>query len=245
MAPTLYLSRTSPPCRTVVFVAKQLGIELNEVVVDMKNGEHRKPEFLKLNPRHSVPTLEDNGVGIWESRAIAQYLCNKYAPDSALYPKDPAQRAKVDVVLNFDLSSWGPALRNSLVSRRIFFEKRQNILCFETKTDTKFPEQTAKAFRGVDPTEEQLKTLQDTLQVLDTLIARNGGYVAANHLTIADLSLLANSGSILYLDYDLKPYPNIEGWYKRLAKELSFFDEFKATVIETYKKRAQEMAKNQ
>ncbi|CAG2106888.1 unnamed protein product, partial [Medioppia subpectinata] len=116
MAPTLYLSRRSPPCRTVLFVAKLLNVELEEVELDMRNKAHLKPDFLKLNPRHSIPTLVDNGVSVWESRAIAQYLCNKYAPDSPLYPREPERRARVDTVLNWDLSSWGPALRNSLVS---------------------------------------------------------------------------------------------------------------------------------
>jgi len=38
------------------------------------------------------------------SRAIATYLCNKYAPDSELYPKDPEARARVDSVLYADTS---------------------------------------------------------------------------------------------------------------------------------------------
>jgi len=38
------------------------------------------------------------------SRAIACYLCNKYAPDNALYPKDPEARARVDQLLYADTS---------------------------------------------------------------------------------------------------------------------------------------------
>jgi len=39
---------------------------------------------------------------IFFSRAIACYICNRYAPDSELYPKDPVRRAKVDHVLYAD-----------------------------------------------------------------------------------------------------------------------------------------------
>ncbi len=44
----IYLTVTSPPCRTVLMVAKQLNIDLNEKVLDMRNGEHRTTEFLAV-----------------------------------------------------------------------------------------------------------------------------------------------------------------------------------------------------
>ncbi|XP_054162102.1 uncharacterized protein LOC128960059 [Oppia nitens] len=208
MAPTLYLIQRSPPCRTVQLVAKHLNLDLIEVVVDMPNKEHLKPEFLKLNPRHTIPTLVDsNGVSVWESRAIARYLCNKYAPNSSLYPSEPAKRALVDQVLDFELGSFEPAIRNTL---------------------------SAKAFRGVEPNEEQWKQLTLNIQVLDELIARNNGrYVAsADHLTIADLSLLANTTVIAYLDYDLTAYPNVKLWYTTMADELPYYRDIHNNTLE-------------
>ncbi len=62
-----------------------------------------------------MPTIVDDGFALWESRAIMQYLCNKYAPDSDLYPKDPKERAKVDRMLNFDISLFG-SIRQAKVS---------------------------------------------------------------------------------------------------------------------------------
>ncbi|EDW42477.1 GM24014 [Drosophila sechellia] len=76
-------------CRTVIMVAKALGLELNKKLLNTMEGEQLKPEFVKLNPQHTIPTLVDNGFSIWESRAIAVYLVEKYGKDEYLLPKDP------------------------------------------------------------------------------------------------------------------------------------------------------------
>lgn len=61
--------------------------------------------ILKLNPQHTVPTMVDDGMTLWESRAIITYLCNQYAPNSSLYPSDVHDRALVDRWLQFDLGT--------------------------------------------------------------------------------------------------------------------------------------------
>lgn len=54
--------------------------------------------------------IDDNGFVLWESRAIMQYLCNKYAPNSHLYPSEPRQRATVERLLNFDVKTLSHAV---------------------------------------------------------------------------------------------------------------------------------------
>src|SRR5690606_21177046 len=57
-------------------------------------GDTRSPEFLAVNPRGKVPTLVDDGLVLWESSAIAEYLEDRY-PERPLLPRDPAARALV------------------------------------------------------------------------------------------------------------------------------------------------------
>lgn len=102
--------------------------------MDVHSGFLKTPEFLKLNPRHTIPTIVDHGFALFESRAILAYLVNKYAPGSSFYPSEPEARAKVDKVLFFDAAGFFPSLKTVLVSKKtilnlfskIFFYSFQN-----------------------------------------------------------------------------------------------------------------------
>lgn len=83
--------------------AKMVGVELNLKKMDLMAGEQMKPEFVKINPQHNVPTIDDEGFYLNESRAICSYLVNKYGKDDTLYPKDANARALVDQRLYFDM----------------------------------------------------------------------------------------------------------------------------------------------
>lgn len=45
----LYYMALSPPCRSIIMLAKTLGIELNLKKVDLFAGDHMKPEFLQVS----------------------------------------------------------------------------------------------------------------------------------------------------------------------------------------------------
>ena len=93
----------SAPCRSVIMTAKVLGVELNLKVLNLMIGEHMTPEFLKINPQHNIPTIDDDGFYMNESRAICAYIVNQYGKDDKLYPKDPKTRARVDQRMYFDM----------------------------------------------------------------------------------------------------------------------------------------------
>ena len=73
----LYYMSLSAPCRAVLLTAKMAGVEVNLKTVNLMTGEHMKPEFLKINPQHTVPCLDDSGFVLTESRAICACLANK------------------------------------------------------------------------------------------------------------------------------------------------------------------------
>lgn len=75
----------------------------------------------QLNPQREIPVLDDNGFLISEHIAIMQYLCDKYAPESPAYPKDPQLRALVNHRLCYNMAHFYSAVAPYTLAP-IFFE---------------------------------------------------------------------------------------------------------------------------
>ncbi|CAN95560.1 gst13 [Sorangium cellulosum So ce56] len=84
----------------VRWALQELGVDFETVQVNLRAGENRRPEFLKLNPAGKLPVLVDGDLVLTESVAIVLYLAEKY-PDKGLLPADPRERAKVNQWLLF------------------------------------------------------------------------------------------------------------------------------------------------
>lgn len=80
--------------------------------MDLWKKEQLKEDFVKINPQHTVPTINDNGFILWESRAIATYLADRDHPDvHRLYPKEVHKRALINQRLQFDCGTLHPRIR--------------------------------------------------------------------------------------------------------------------------------------
>ena len=61
--------------------------------MDLVAGEHRRPEFLRVNPAGKLPTLVDGDAVVTESVAIVMYLAEKY-PEKGFLPANLRDRAQ-------------------------------------------------------------------------------------------------------------------------------------------------------
>jgi len=93
----------------VELFANLTGINHELIDVDLAAGEHKKPEFLALNPAGQVPVLRDNDVVLSDSNAILVYLARRYAPD--WIPADAVGEAEVQRFLSLAAGeiAYGPA----------------------------------------------------------------------------------------------------------------------------------------
>nr|WP_315418418.1 glutathione S-transferase [uncultured Pseudomonas sp.] len=72
-----------------------LGLPSEFILVDLKQGAHKAPEFVAtLNSFGQVPAIDDNGTVLADSNAILVYLASTYGKGQWL-PSDPVGQARV------------------------------------------------------------------------------------------------------------------------------------------------------
>lgn len=92
----LYGSAISGHVHRVRLFLSLLGLPFDNVELNLRQREHRTPEFLARNPFGQVPVIEDGDVTLADSNAILVYLNERYAPDPARWlPRDPVGAARV------------------------------------------------------------------------------------------------------------------------------------------------------
>ncbi|CAB3221382.1 unnamed protein product [Arctia plantaginis] len=169
--------------------------------------EHKSPEYLKINPIGAIPALKDGEFILSDSHAIMKYLLSKYAPDQveSLYPSDLETRALVDQTMYFDTG--------------VYFIKLKNVVL-------------PSIFGNYTETPEKSKgEIDDCYKVLETYL-ENRKYIAADHLTLADIAVVATTSSMQPIHkLDSEKFPRTAAWLSRLEQE-PFFKKFMAPGAE-------------
>ncbi len=99
---TLFSSPTSPYSHQTRLVLAEKGIAYE--VTDVQPG--KLPEdLLDLNPYHSVPTLVDRELVLYDSRVIIEYLDERF-PHPPLMPVDPVSRARMRLAMYRVVTDW-------------------------------------------------------------------------------------------------------------------------------------------
>ncbi|XP_076676405.1 glutathione S-transferase 1-1-like [Andrena cerasifolii] len=193
----LYAQEVSPPCRAVLLAAHAIGLDLEVREVDLAKQEQLSDEFVKLNPQHTIPTIDDNGFILTDSHAIICYLADKYAKDDSLYPKDAKKRALVNQYLYFDTGEYFGAMKNAF--RPVFLGQVNTI------------------------SEEKSKALNNAYETLNRYL-EGKKWLLGDSYTLADISIAttASSGAVTA---NLDDYPNVKGWLERCEKELPGYKE--------------------
>ena len=188
----LYGRLSSCNVQKVVWALEELGLAYERIDAGGQFGGLDTPEFLTLNPHGKVPVLVDGDIAIWESDAIVRYAAAKHGAGS-LWPQDLAERAIADAWM-----AWAAA--------KLYPDW---IALFWKHVRTPAPA------RDVEVIAQHHAAAVAAFAVLDRHLAGRD-YVAADHLTMADIP----AGMMLYrwfeMEIDRPDMPNLEAWYARL-----------------------------
>ncbi|XP_054923586.2 glutathione S-transferase 4-like [Dermacentor andersoni] len=215
MTITLYNINGSPPCNLVRTLAKHLGIELKLKNLDAAKKEHLSDEYLKINPFHKVPAIDDEGFIVYESNAIAYYLLRKYAPESELYPASIKTRTRIDQILSAVVTTIHNAMIDAILP----------IITQKTK-----------------PTTEQITALEENCaRGLEHLIG-DGKFAAGDTFTVADMALAGRIPAVLEnIFINPSKFPKLASYYDRVKREHPYFDEIYKPAIDKYKGQLADM----
>jgi glutathione S-transferase len=107
----------NPQSRAAIakWMLDECGAHYEIVPIDFTKGEHKTPEFLKVNPAGKLPALVDGDAKIFEGAAICLYLAEKF-PEAKLAPKIGApERGRYLSLMVYSTSQLEPAMGDSLL----------------------------------------------------------------------------------------------------------------------------------
>jgi glutathione S-transferase len=93
--------------RKVLTTLAETNTPYEMTVVDFAKGEHKQQPHLSRQPFGQVPTIQDEGFELYESRAISRYINEKV--NGNLVPKDAAGRARMEQWISIETSNFSGA----------------------------------------------------------------------------------------------------------------------------------------
>lgn len=184
----IHRSAVSGHAHRVELFCSLLKLPVTLVDVNLRAGEQKRPEFLKMNPFGQVPAIEDGDVTLADSNAILVYLAGRYDAAGRWYPRDPVAAARVQRWLSV---AAGELYSGPATARRI------------------------KLFGAPLDHAVAAAISARVFAVLEAALAEQP-FLTGAEPTIADVAIysytfLAPDGGI-----SLEPYPSIRAWLARI-----------------------------
>lgn len=194
MKPKLYNTQRCPYARRTRIVLNEKGIDFEVHEVDLAN---KSEEFLSVSPYGKVPVLTVNGMSLYESNVVNEYL-DEVHETPRLLPENPEQRALARSWMAFADDYFFPAI-------------------FRVRVDPErgFPEEQVR---------EAYEELVDTLSRLEHQL--EGKRYLVGEYTLADIAHAGNFHRLRELaesgDVPLQKYPNVVAWMEQVESRESY-----------------------
>ena len=193
MSLTFYYSPMSTAVVTHL-VLEELGVPYEKITLDLKNGETRKPDFLRMNPNGKVPLVVHDGTPIWESAAITLYLGEVFGVEKGIYPAAGPKRGEAMRWIVWMSVTFGEAVHRLMRNTADFIPAEQRNA------------KAAEVARG---------DLQNCLRILDQALEGRAFLLGA--YTLADTHANAFIDWLRFMKIDLAAYAHLNAWSQRCS----------------------------
>ncbi|XP_026681973.1 glutathione S-transferase 1-like [Diaphorina citri] len=224
MALTLYYVHGSPPVRATQLCIRALGLEVNYEFVNLFQKENLQPAFLEKNPMHSVPVLDDNGFILWDSHAINEYLVST-----------PIMTSMVGPILYFKNDS--PPVRSvklCLLSLDLTVQLKQVTFAPGETLDTAFLKFRILFAKKKDIPEENIRRTRDVYSLVEKFLEK-WTYIACDHITIADFSIVTTLTTLEVFVPEISNYPKVAAYIERCRANMKDYQEANQESLDIFK----------
>lgn len=183
--------------RKVLCTLHEIDAPFDLQFVDLMAGEQHQAAHLSRQPFGRVPTIDDDGFTLYESRAIIRYLNDQYG--GGLVPSDARGRAAMDQWIDVNYSYFSAAALKPIL-HDVF---------------------------GLAQDEATLEAANTTIeQTLDVLDARLGAepYLAGGQFSLADIVYLPHLDYLMAtpLQAAVSYRGNVTSWWARSSGRASW-----------------------
>jgi glutathione S-transferase len=235
---TLYHYWSSVCSQKARLCLAEKGLEWESRHVDLFNDfDHWKPEYVALNRKAVVPTLDHDGRLLIESNVIIEYLDDAF-PENPLKPDDPYERARMRLWIydseeiahkHVNTASYNPRHAVRLATR---YSADELATVMSGHPNPEIRERVVRRAReGVPPEEEEF-----AYQALGALLDRMEADLAGGPWLVGGMYTLANISMASYVNrIDALPRPEmlspslrprVADWWQRLQARPGFVEAF-------------------
>jgi len=107
----------NPQSRAMIakWLLDEAGVEYELVTIDLQKGEHKRPEFLAINPAGKLPALEDGTTKVFEGAALCLYVADKFPAARLAPPVDSPQRGRYLSLVVYSVAQIEPAMGDAIL----------------------------------------------------------------------------------------------------------------------------------
>ena len=172
--------------------AREAGAKYDTVKIDFTQGDQRKPDYLKLNPKGRVPALITGRGILTETPAILAWIAQTY-PQAKLAPADPFEFALAQAFTSYLCSTVHPAHAHRPRAARW--------------SDDPAAQETMKA--------KVPQNMSDCFTLIEHDLLK-GPWVMGAAYSICDPYLYTISGWLAADGVDIAKFPRVHDHYKRM-----------------------------